>query len=397
MRLAASNNLFYYMKKIIKIITKKLNANLILIDSPFYGDNAKVLLDYILEHKPQYKVVYFIEKNQKVTSHAKVKYIERAYQVGAKAAHKYSLISYYYAAKAKYVFYTHSFEWPGDRVKGQLVINLWHGTGYKGSRGVRKENVFDYMMVPGDVFVKSKAMYFGCEEDRILTFGYPRYDLYQKNRFEKVNQFFSSLNIDIQKEKVILWLPTFFVDDDLLAYENPLPYVYSGLPLIERLEQMTELNEFCRANHIKLVIKKHNFKHALTPLDTKMDQFENVLNLSDLEFRKFSLELYELLPFTSALISDFSSAAVDYLLLDKPLAYTLSDLEDYRKTRGFVFDDPAEYMPGYHVYHLDNLKAFIFDVAQGEDKHQQTRENKMSVMHNKTDNYTRRILEHFNL
>ena len=385
------------LKKLSKILAGRINPNLILFDSPFYGDNAKVLSDYILKNKPNYKIIYLIERNQKVQSHERVKYIRRSYRVGAKEDAPYSLSAYYYATKAKYIFYTHSFEWAGKRNENQLIINLWHGTGYKGSRTIREENVFDFMLVPGDVFIKSKALYYGCEENRILTLGYPRYDLYCENNFEKVDTFLKSLSMDLRKNKIVLWLPTFFSDVDLLVYDDPLPYIYSGLPLIATLQQILDLDKFCGENNIKLIIKKHNFKHAWTPLDGDVDQLKNISILSDVGFKNFKVELYELLPLTSGLISDFSSVAVDYLLLEKPLAYVVKDLKNYEKTRGFVFDDPLIYMPGYHVYTLDHLSAFIFDVAQGVDKYQKLREEKMPLMHNKTDNYSKRIVDYFNL
>ncbi len=39
------------------------------------------------------------------------------------------------------------------------------------------------------------------------------------------------------------------------------------------------------------------------------------------------------------LVSDYSSVAIDYLLLDRPLGFTLDDYEAYTESRGWVFDD----------------------------------------------------------
>ena len=65
---------------------------------------------------------------------------------------------------------------------------------------------------------------------------------------------------------------------------------------------------------------------------------------SDLEMA--GIQLYELLGQTDALMTDYSSVAVDYMLCDKPIAFLLEDYEAYRKNRGFVFEDPLQYMPG---------------------------------------------------
>lgn len=63
--------------------------------------------------------------------------------------------------------------------------------------------------------------------------------------------------------------------------------------------------------------------------------------------------------YSDALITDYSSVCVDYLIVDKPIAYTLDDYEVYKQTRGFVFEDPHEYMPGHHLYRFSDLERLL--------------------------------------
>ena len=386
---------FFIVPRSIRFIAGKVDPNLILLDSPYYRDNVKVLAEYIAENKPQYRIICFIDKEQPVKKCEKIKFIRRAYQAGDKNA--YSLAAYYYALKAKYVFYTHSFKWAGDKNKDQVIVNLWHGSGYKGGEPATVAHNFDFMMVPGEIFIRSKAEFFDCEESKILTLGYPRYDLFHAKDNTVPNTFFKKLNIDLAIEKVVIWLPTFVPDNYLLIYEDPIPYFYSGIPLIESLDQAIELDEFCQSNNIRILLKKHNLRYSTVPLDKYLMKLKNITILSDEAFNVYNIELYDLLPFTDGLISDFSSVAVDYLLLNKPLAYILKDIEGYRKTRGFVFEDPLAYMPGDHVYTFEDLKSFILNVSKGEDKYQKLRADKMPMMHNTTDSYSKRILDYFNL
>jgi|GEM_PF-1537977 len=386
---------FGVIPRVVRLIVDKVDPNLILLDSPYYKDNVKVLAEYILEHKPHYTVVCFIDKKQSPEANKSIKFIRRAYTAGEKNA--YSISAYYYALKAKHIFYTHSFKWVGKRNNGQVIINLWHGSGYKGGGANDSSHIFDYMMVPGDIFVQSKAEFFSCEKSKILTLGYPRYDLFKEKKHASSEEFLKKFNIDLKDSKLVIWLPTFIPVEYLPVYENPASYHYSGLPLLENLDQALELDSFCEEQQIKLLVKKHNLRYFETPLDNHLEDLKNLIILSDESFKQFQIELYDLLPITSGLISDFSSVAVDYLLLDKPIAYVLKDLEDYRKTRGFVFDNPLEYMPGHHIYHINDLKNFILDVTQGNDKYQKIRKEKMPFMHNQTENYSQRIIDHFNL
>jgi CDP-glycerol glycerophosphotransferase len=56
-------------------------------------------------------------------------------------------------------------------------------------------------------------------------------------------------------------------------------------------------------------------------------------------------DLSSFLPLCSLLITDYSSVAFDFMLLDRPLVYYVPDIDHYRETRGFYFS-PEEAMPG---------------------------------------------------
>ena len=50
-------------------------------------------------------------------------------------------------------------------------------------------------------------------------------------------------------------------------------------------------------------------------------------------WRKKQIKLYELIGISDGLLSDYSSVAVDYLLLDRPLGYVLADYNIYKEKR----------------------------------------------------------------
>ena len=99
---------------------------------------------------------------------------------------------------------------------------------------------------------------------------------------------------------------------------------------------------------------------------------------------------------TDALITDYSSVAIDYLLLDKPIGFTLDDFEEYRKTRGFIFEDPKKYMPGHHIYSFSDLCDFLSSVSDGYDPFWEQRASVRLAAHNKpTSTYCEEVLRYF--
>ena len=107
--------------------------------------------------------------------------------------------------------------------------------------------------------------------------------------------------------------------------------------------------------------------------------------------------LYRLVGVCDALISDYSSIAVDYLLLDRPIAFVLTDFERYEKARGFVFDDPLKYMPGEKIYEFAQLKEFLTHVGENLDLFAGERHRILPRMHNRTEDYRGRLVEYLGL
>ena len=110
------------------------------------------------------------------------------------------------------------------------------------------------------------------------------------------------------------------------------------------------------------------------------------------------IPINRLLGQADALISDYSSAAVDFMLLDKPIAFMLEDVKEYEKSRGFVFENIREWIPGKEVFTFEDVCAFIEEVASGQDKTKKRRQDLRSRMHKYSDDKNcQRILEAFGI
>lgn len=360
-----------------------------------YTDNPRAFSDYLVQngYNEKYEIIWLVSdkrkfRNMKIRN---VRFVtaENRYGWSSPAA-------YYYAATASYFFYSHNSGGLNRfRCQGQQVINLWHGCGYKDAEQGRKNSQgspdFDYALVPGPVFVKTKSVLWNCDPDRLLMMGYPRYDWMLAPSLQKT-EILKRL-FGWKGDKAVLWMPTFRKSELGGCAENEIELPYQ-LPAVRNRKELEEIDLFLRMKKMLLIIKKH-------PLQTGWSQdtqeFTNIRYVSEAMLEKEKLQLYELIGVSDALISDYSSVAVDYLLLDRPLGYVLADYEIYREKRGFVFEDPLEYMPGEKIYNACDLKQFLLHISDGTDDYRAERRKMLSQMHNQTENYCKRLATYFKL
>ena len=355
-----------------------------------YGDNSRYLSDYLVDkgYLDKYEIIWLVSNPEKYTAEARkgIRFIQELEgESGLRTFEAYEAV-----LSAGYVFFTSALRWVEDRVRRpeQRYIDLWHGCGYKGKKGGRIS--FDYVLVPGEMFVDVKKEFFGCDRAQVLPLGYPRYDgLCAPVETDKVEKLLKKGNA-----KLVLWMPTFrnSVTADL---NEKMDNGEFGLPIIRTEEQLREMNRFCRDNNIILALKRHPLQmqyHSLKPMS-------NIKMLDDNDFLQAQIRMYDFIGYSDALISDYSSISVDYLLLDKPIGFTLDDYEAYKEGRGFVFDNPLEFMPGAHLYDMEQMQDFLKQVAKGNDGWKQEREKVIHQMHNipKNRQYCARIVDYFHL
>ena len=60
-----------------------------------------------------------------------------------------------------------------------------------------------------------------------------------------------------------------------------------------------------------------------------------------------------------AMISDYSSAAVDYLMLERPIGFVMEDADAYENARGFIFEHIRDWIPGVEITSLEDFERFV--------------------------------------
>ena len=356
-----------------------------------FTDNSRALFDYMVEngYNKKYELVWLVHEPEKYKKYEteNVKFIQNFKKgSGIRRAEAYR-----YALTSTYIFYTQAFNWIGMARKEQTFVNLWHGCGYKANKKNRKV-FFDYCLVPGEVFIKTKMEFFGCSYKKLITLGYPRYDMMLRGS-EAATKYKEKLLKDTNSDKLILWMPTYRHASSERLNEETLNNEFN-IPIIDDAKKLLQLNDFCRENRLLIVIKKH---YLQIPYDFGENVLTNIIYLENKDLSAKNLQLYEFINCADALVSDYSSVAIDYLLLDRPLCFTLDDYDAYTESRGWVFENPLEYMPGEHVYDMNGFCSFLTHVKDGVDEYQDQRAAVRAKTHNVCDNYCQRVLDYFNI
>ena len=83
-------------------------------------------------------------------------------------------------------------------------------------------------------------------------------------------------------------------------------------------------------------------------------------------------DIHPVLKFSDALVTDFSSISFDYLLLDKPIVYINSDLEEFNRERG-MYAPFEELTAGITISDENGIRTALADVINGTDNYKEER------------------------
>lgn len=249
--------------------------------------------------------------------------------------------------------------------KEQISIYMTHGIfGVKNIQGlVSIPSSVNCVLSPSSCMDEVIAK--GYSMDRSVTrfehLGYPVLDRLYAGRYSDGYQ-----PVSPDGKKVFLWMPTFRKG---VAYgredaEGSYPY---GIPLVENREGLEQLAHFAKQNSALIVIKLHP-KQDLSALS--FDIPEGICFLTPMGLKASRFDTYDLMLESVALISDYSGASTEYLALDKPISFVLSDLDHYKL--GLV-DNAERYMPGEKLYSFQDLLDFISNVCAGVDSYKSKR------------------------
>lgn len=248
-----------------------------------------------------------------------------------------------------------------EKKMGQVFINLWHGSGVKAHdfydpnlpmQQINKVLDFsdktDLLCVHSldDRFRLSAQLHFDMR--KAIVTGQPRLDCVRTAKGAK------NLSILLGKEiekydKFIFFVPSFRANSSCHSGKFYSENVF-------RLDDFDkdEFRRFLEDNNIAFIYKLHPVEQtALKGVEFEMNSHCYMLT-DEMLFEK-DIRYNEFLNAFDIMISDYSSIAYDYLMLDRPIVYLIPDYDEYKKSKGFVFHNIEFYMPGAKARNFKEL------------------------------------------
>ena len=346
------NTVFPFFSLVNKIVPKRDDIILLYTANQGICYSLIPLRKYLLDNNfdSKYHIFCGIESLKYAENISRVTFIS-----GIRAIFKY--------LRSAHVFYTAG-QLPIKPSRAQKVFHMRHGNANYKSSGLKTnlnngdEFFFTHMIASSDYFIRVMAEEYACSEKNILVAGDPLTDQllsYPKNSYD-----FKPC------KKILMWMPTFRQSDYYGIHDTNMKEI---VPLFS-MNDMEELNSKLQSLNMMLFVKLHGHQATGGPVRKILS---NLSIYTGEEFAKDGFDTYRLMAQSDCLIGDYSSASMQYLLLDRPMAFVVPDIEEYAANRTFVFPNVEDYMGGHIIKTKSDFWKFLEDIALNKDVYKEKR------------------------
>lgn len=353
---------------------------------PDFSDNSFATFIYISNNLKNYSNVWLVD-NYSYKNRYKKLTSNYTNSTNYKIVKKKSFLGLFHYLTANIVFYTHGiFNFLG-LVSGQKKINLWHGMPIK-NIGLLNNTVVpisDYYVVTSSFYQDILSRAFGVKKNKVLIGGQTRNDFLVESKIS-INELFD--NVDSYKQTV-LWMPTYrkSIISDMKNIDGNIN------PTVDFLsdENLLKMN--------KVLIKTESFCYLkIHPMDIKkvsdFSSYSNLNFLDNSDFDKRGVTMHSIFNSIDILLTDFSSIYIDFLLLDKPIGFVFSDYNEFKNSRGFLFSNPIEYMPGQIITNFGEMEDFLVaTILNNHDNYLDKRKEIKNLFHKNRKDFSKTLLE----
>lgn len=321
-----------------------VKRNLVLISSfsgKRFNDSPKTIFDYMKRNGliENYHVIWAFEKPEKFDG------------LGINTVKLNSLKYFITAFKAKYWITNVNIERGLNfKKKNQIYLNTWHGTGPKtiGNAATgRKDYNFrkvDYICADGEylksIFIKN----FNANPNNILLCGRPREDKLYCPSLDTQNKMREKYKIK-KDDFVILYAPT-WRETSNKKESNSFDITLDISRILEKIPNS------------KILFRAHSITANVSSKESFGNRFICVTD---------EPEIGDLFLISDVLITDYSSAQFDFIILNKPFICFAPDYDEYTKLRPLCFDLNKEYPFGVQKSTKDVIDV-LEKILNGENK-----------------------------
>ncbi|HVY08706.1 MAG TPA: CDP-glycerol glycerophosphotransferase family protein [Mycobacteriales bacterium] len=299
----------------------------------------------------------------------------RALSLGASSVvHRRSREAIRQFVTARYVFLTHML-YDVRPNRRQKVVNLWHGEFTKriDNRPVARSVHGAIAIATSRLGASLRATEFDIAPDKVLLVGNPRTD-----RLLGVTRAEARKQLGLPRTgPILLWLPTYRLQDRRRA-----------TPPSPSLEELQTLDRWLGQHNATLVVKHH----PLTPAESAPGGLRRIRHLHDSDE---AVSIGTLMAASDGLITDFSSAWVDFLLLDRPIWIHWPDHVNWSERDQIPLAPLSNWSPGPVTVDVEQLIAELTRYFGDDiDEWAQRRSWLRPVLHTYVDEHnTERLLD----
>lgn len=366
-----------------------IDRNLVVFQSwPDFADSPRALYEHIVRNSDL--ETFWVVRSEDVR--------DRLLEMGVACALDGSDEANTMISKAQFLV-SAAYELAMQKRVGQIFISTWHGfalklTGFfdtavqdpNAFRAIRSLTTqFDAVTMTSQAARLLFAGMHACDPRKVFATGFPRNDyLFSENGREHLE---GILPPEILDGKLLLYLPTMrksLKEEGAQFEENIFNYA---------AYDPDELEKLLEAHDAHLLVKFHPSDSALVD-QSKKSLSSRIVYFDEEKLQDSQLTLYHVLNAFDCLITDYSSAYVDFLLLDRPMIFSCPDLDRYEADRGFCVDDPTLLMPGAVVKTQEELSKSLTDILSGKDEYAPKRAEMTPFFHTHMDgNSSQRTFE----
>jgi CDP-glycerol glycerophosphotransferase len=280
----------------------------------------------------------------------------------------------FHVLTAKYVFFTHSFAL--HRFPESVVsVNVWHGMPVK---RVGWMTELGWQLPLAKYSVATSPFWASVVQESLrphsgtLVTGLPRNDrllLGDRGVLRAVG------DDPGRGTRMIAWLPTYREEG-----KGRDARTHSSHVLGLSAQALAQVDRLLGSHNAVLVVKRHPLA-----VQEETPELSHIRYITDEWLDERGLTLHELLGESCALVTDVSSAYVDYLILDRPIVHHFPDIEAYGQSRGFSLAPIADYLAGPVVADPAGLAEALSALLEGKDTHAEERRRVRALFHEHCD------------